>query len=37
LIGAGTQIGENSIIGAGAVVVKPFGENLRVIGNPAKE
>lgn len=33
----GIQIGENSVIGAGAVVVNSFGNNLTVIGNPAKE
>jgi len=33
----GIQIGKNTIIGAGAVVTKSFGDNLTVVGNPAKE
>lgn len=32
----GVQIGDNVIIGAGAVVTKSFGSNLVIAGNPAK-
>lgn len=32
----GIHIGEKTIVGAGAVVTKSFGNNLTLIGNPAK-
>ncbi len=32
----GVQIGNNSIIGAGAIVTKSFPENSVIVGNPAK-
>ena len=32
----GVSIGDNSIVGAGAVVTKSFGENLIIVGNPAR-
>jgi acetyltransferase-like isoleucine patch superfamily enzyme len=33
---AGVTIGENSMVGAGAVVVKDVPSNAVVVGNPAK-
>jgi acetyltransferase-like isoleucine patch superfamily enzyme len=33
----GITIGENALIGAGAVVVKDVSANSVVVGNPAKE
>ena len=33
----GVEIGENTLIGAGSVVTKSFGENIIVVGNPAKQ
>ena len=37
MIKQGVKVGDNVIIGAGAVVLKDINSNTKIVGNPARE